>query len=187
MATTDISICNSALIMAGADDINSFNDNTVEAKLCRSTYADTRDGLMQYHPWRFSLKQADLGGELVTDPLFKWTYQYQTPQDLLRIIALEGDQDYEVYGDKIYTDAKPCRVVYQRVVPESDMPAYFVNCLKFHLAKIFALALQEDTGKMETFERVADKETARARSIDTQQQPNVSIPEKNFSLVNIRG
>ena len=33
MSVTDVSICNTALLMIGADDINSFSDNTTEAKL----------------------------------------------------------------------------------------------------------------------------------------------------------
>jgi hypothetical protein len=185
--TTSVGICNTALLMVGADEINSFSDNTTEAKLCSSVYADTKKTLLQYHPWRFSLKQVDLGGELVTDPLFKWQRQYQLPADLLRVISMEDDGDYEIYGDKLYTDVSPCRIVYQMNMTENKMPSYFIRCLNFHLARIFAISLQEDSGKMEMFDRAADKETARARSIDAQQQPNISIPEKNFSFLNVRG
>jgi hypothetical protein len=55
------------------------------------------------------------------------------------------------------------------------------------LAKLFSISLQEDPAKMQIFDQAADKETARARSIDAQQQPNITIPDKNFTLVNIRG
>ena len=185
--TTDISNCNTALIMVGADDINSFEDNTLQAKLCKNVYTDTKQTLLQYHPWRFSLKQKDLGGSLVTKPLFKWKNQFQLPADLLRIISIKDNEDYEVYENKILTDSSTCQIIYQYKVSESQMPSYFVRALQFHLARIFAISLQEDPAKMQMFDQAADKETARARSIDAQQQPNTSIPEKNFSLVNIRG
>lgn len=188
MATTDISIVNGGLVMVGADDITSFTDNTLEARLAKSIYTDTKQTLLQYYPWRFSLKQLDLGGALVGEPLFtKWRYRYKLPSNTLRIIALENEEDYEVFEDEVYTNASPCRIIYQFKVTEPEMPSYFIRALQFHLARIFSISLQEDANKMKLFEQAADKETARARQIDSQQQPNPSIPERNFSLLNIRG
>ena len=187
MAKTDISICSSALIMVGADEINSFDDATAEAKLASSVYTDTKNTLLQYHPWRFSLTQADLGGALLESPTFNWKYKHQLPPDILRIISIYGGQDYEVFEDNIYTNSNTCKIIYQRAVAEKDMPSYFVRSLQFHLARIFAISLQEDVGKMDMFDRSADKETRRARNIDSQQQPNSSIPDNNYSAINVRG
>jgi len=185
--TTDISICNTSLIMVGADDITSFSDNTVEAKLANSVYKDTKKTLLQYYPWRFSLRQVDLGGALSSPPDFSWNYQYQLPSDCLRIIQLENAQEYELYGRQIYTNVKPARVIYQRNVSEADMPSYFIRALNFHLARLFAMSLQEDGGKMNVFDRAADKETARARQLDAQQQPTQRIPDIAFTALNSRG
>lgn len=187
MTATEVSICNGGLLLVGADDINSFSDNTTEAKLCNSIYTDTKKILLQYHPWRFSLAQIDLGGALVSEPLFNWKYQYQLPADFLRVLYIKDDADYEIFGTKIYTDNTTCQIVYQSNVSESVMPAYFIRCLQFHLAKIFSLSLQEDLDKMSMFDRAADKETARARSIDSQQQPNKAISLVNYTLLNVRG
>lgn len=188
MATTDISIVNGSLVMVGADDINSFDDDTLEARLAKSVYTDTKQTLLQYYPWRFSLKQVDLGGALLEEPLFrKWKYKFQLPADTLRVISLEDEEDYEVLGDEIYSNVTPCRMIYQRKITEQDMPSYFVRTLQYHLAAIFSISLQEDKNKMDLFDRRADKETARARQIDAQQQPNQRISDKNFSLLNIRG
>lgn len=187
MATTDIGICNAGLIMVGADEINSFSDNTFEAKLANSVYTETKETLLQYYPWRFSLKQKDLGGALSAPPEFKWDYQYQLPSDCLRIIQLQYEENYEIYGRQIYTNASPCKIIYQRNVSEPDLPSYFVRSLQFHLARIFAMSLQEDPNKWTIFDRAADKETARARQLDAQQQPNQRIPDIAFSALNVRG
>ena len=187
MTTTGVSICNSALLMVGSDDINSFEDATIEAKVCKSIYEDTVQLLLQLHPWRFSLKQRDLGGKLSTDPEFKWANRYQLPSDMLRVIAIQGNVDYEIFGDMLYTDAGTAKIVYQARPDEQDMPSYFVRALQFHLASIFTLSLQEDARKAGAFDARADKETVRAKSIDTQQQTASSIPEENFSLLNVRG
>lgn len=187
MSLSKEKICNTALIMIGADEINSFSDNTAEAKLCNAVYKETKESLLQYHPWRFTLRQIDLGGALVGEPLFGWKYRYQLPSDLLRIISIESNADYEIYQDRIHTNASPCKIVYQFNVLENNMPSYFVVCLQYHLAKKFAMSLQEDSTKMQLFERTADRETGKARSIDSQQQPNSSIPDRNYSFLNVRG
>ncbi len=187
MATTNISICNSALILVGADEINSFSDATAEAKLANSVYTDTKQTLLQYHPWRFSLKQKDLGGALVTTPTFDWKYQHQLPSDLLRVIHLYGNDDYQIFGDKIYTNNSTCKMVYQADVLESEMPSYFIKAFQFQLARLFSMSLQEDINKMQAFDQAADKEMMRAKNIDSQQQPNQKIPDTNYSMLNIRG
>lgn len=187
MATTDVSICNAGLLMVGADEITSFSDNTFEAKLAASVYPETKETMLQYYPWRFSLKQTDLGGALVAPPEFKWDYQYQLPSDCLRIIQIENEQPYELYDRQVYTNATPCRIIYQRNISEPDLPSYFVRALQFHLARIFAMSLQEDATKWQVFDRAADKETARARQLDAQQQPNQRIPDIAFTSLTVRG
>ena len=44
MTTTSISICNEALSMIGAKAIQSFEDNTENARRCGAIYASTRRG-----------------------------------------------------------------------------------------------------------------------------------------------
>lgn len=187
MATTSISVCNTALVIVGAEEINTFDDATTEAKLANSVYTDTKNSLLQAHPWRFSLKQVDLGGRLTDIPEFDWSYQFQLPPDALRVIAMKDSADYEIYQDKLYTDQTEADIIYQADTSESDMPSYFIRCLQYQLAKLFAISLQEDTSKMQLFEKLADKEITRARNIDAQQQPNTKIPAVNFSLINVRG
>lgn len=188
MARTAVSICNSALLLVGADEINAFTDNTSEAKLCASLYEDVKESLLQSYPWRFSLSQYDLGGALVDVPVIdNWTKIYQLPPTLLRVIAIEDDEPYEVYGDKIYKNGSTCRIIYQRDLAETEFPSYFVQALKYHLAKMFSMSLQEDASKMQIFERFADRETQRARAIDSQQQPNSGIKDSEFTLITRRG
>jgi hypothetical protein len=174
--------------MAGAGDINSFDDAIDEARIARSVYATTKQTLLQQHPWSFSLIQLDLGGELVDDPLFKWRYKYQLPANLLRVIALENSEDYEIYGRQLYTDvSSPARIVCQLDITEDKMPSYFISSLELHLAKKFAVSLSDNMSKAQMFESMADKETARARNIDSQQKPLQAIPDRNFTLLTVRG
>ena len=186
MATTDKSLCNSALLLIGAEEINSFDDNTLSAKLAKQLYATTKDSVLQSFPWRFSLKQKDLGGRLVAQPIFDWQYQYQLPADLLRMIAMQDDRPYEIYGDKIYTDELACKIIYQVKTDEAEMPAYFQRALEFQLARLFAMSLQEDMQKANLFDSLAQKEIVKARGIDSQQQPNSFISDVTYSTINVR-
>ena len=188
MATTAVSICNAALFMAGSEDINSFSDNTEEARLAGSIYEDTKQFVLQYHPWRFSFFQKDLGGALIETPVTdEYDNIYQLPPDFLRLSHVDGNEDYKLFQDKIYTDANPCLITYQANISEGDMPAFFVRPLQFELASIFVLALQEDARKADLFEKRAKSELMRAKNIDAQQQPNEGIPDTNYTLLNIRG
>lgn len=185
MATTSTSLCNTALLLVGADVINSFSDNTASAQLANQVYSNTKESYLQSYPWMFSLKQAQLG-QLLEEPLFKWKYQYQLPNDFLRMLYMKDDAPYEIVGDKIYTDQKECIVLYQYNVIESEMPAYFVRAFEFQLARIFAISLQEDINKTTLFDQMATKENVKARSIDSQQKPNTFIPLVNYTTINVR-
>jgi hypothetical protein len=185
MGTTAVSNCNAAFLLIGADEINSLDEDTQEAKLANAVYDDTVEMLYQMYPWRFSLKYADLGGAVVATPeLYK--YQYQLPTDMLRLISLVGDYPYQVFSDRLHTDATVAKIIYQARISPEKMPAYFVRTLQYSLAKIFCMSLQEDSDKATMFDNMADKEMKRARSIDSQQQPNTSPPEVNYTLLNVR-
>jgi hypothetical protein len=119
--------------------------------------------------------------------LFKWDRKYQLPANVLRIINLEDNEEYEVFEDKLFTNVATARIVCQINTPEKDLPSYFIRALQFNLARLFAMSLQEDLAKMKMFDQSADKETARARNIDAQQQPNISIPDKNYTFLTVRG
>lgn len=188
MARTAITICNSALLLVGADEISSLSDTSNEGKLANALYEDVKDSLFQSYPWRFSLLQADLGAATGSTPVIEtWSEIFTLPADLLRVISIEDNQPYEVYGDEIYKNGSTCKIVYQKDVGEDEMPAYFVKALNYHLAAVFAISLQEDVNKMRMFEQMAEKETQKARAIDAQQQPNSGIQDTEFSLVNVRG
>lgn len=184
---TEVSICNSALLLNGGNEVTSLSEDSTEAKLCSSIYTDEKQSLLQSYPWRFSISMADLGGPVVTAPLFKWKYQYQLPSDFLRLLQMEEEAEYEIYGDKIYTDNSTCKIIYQANVTEQKMPAYFIVVLKMRMATLLSMSLHEDSTKFQLFEAAAQKEMMRARAVDSQQQISKQIPQKNFTFLNVRG
>lgn len=182
---SDVEICTAALLMTGADEINSFNDSTREAKICSVLYPETKEMMLQCHPWRFSVFQEKLT-RLATDPLFKFQYAYQLPPDMLQLLNVRYSPRYQVYKDQLFTDLDEVWIEFQMSVQEQDWPAYFVRSVQLEMAAILSIALSEDESKNELFRKEADTQMKRARFLDSKQQPNSVINRKNRTLVNVR-
>tara|TARA_R100001530_G_scaffold114015_1_gene80959 strand:+ start:206 stop:1021 length:816 start_codon:yes stop_codon:yes gene_type:complete len=55
MASSEVAICNSALIKLGAAEISSLSDTNKRAQLCNAQYSKLRDELLRSHPWNFAI------------------------------------------------------------------------------------------------------------------------------------
>lgn len=86
-----IQICRVALSLLGANPINSFDDKTTEAVLCRDTYPFARDSVLEEYEWKFARRTGQLN--LLDDdpppdrPDYRW---FQLPSDTLRVIQVLG-------------------------------------------------------------------------------------------------
>lgn len=180
-----LSICSAALLMIGADEITSFDDDSRAAKLCSSLYGTTRDELLQAYPWRFAIGQSRLA-QLVATPLFGYRYAYQLPADILRMIATAEGAPYSLQGGRLYTDMPAMEITYLYRPDENHLPAYFIRAVELKLAEILAVALQEDLNKSTLMAQKAREQIVRARAVDAQQQP-AQVPAFNqFSLAAVR-
>lgn len=84
MALSDINICNMALGKLGRsiNPIQSFTENSVEAKTCLLWYDQARRELLELHDWSFA--RARITMALHSDaPPSEWVYRYQMPSDCL--------------------------------------------------------------------------------------------------------
>jgi len=86
---SEVGICNLALSNIRAGSINSFDEASSQAQLCRLKYPVLRDQALEDAPWQFSHRLIALA--LLTDEVHGWTYVYQYPNDCLRINKLIGD------------------------------------------------------------------------------------------------
>ena len=188
--TSDINICNTGLLLIGADEITSFIDETREAKICNQLYSTARDTLLQKNIWRFALKTVQLSK--ITTPSenideFGFKNEFLVPSDSLRIIATDDpSDDYIIVADKILSNREDIRVMYQYVPNESKFPSYFRSALELELTAKFSLALAEDTGKYDRFRIAADLELIKAKNIDSQGQPVQTVGAHNLTLTSVR-
>jgi hypothetical protein len=83
---SEVDICNLALSNIRARSINSLNESSLQAQVCKLHYPVLRDQLLRDAPWQFSHKVSALA--LLNDDLFNWVYAYQYPSDCLYINRL---------------------------------------------------------------------------------------------------
>lgn len=203
MAAGDSSlrICSDALLMLGEKPISSFSEGTDSANICDRLYPNIRDALIQQYPWAFSFKKVVLSRTINT-PINEWKYEYQVPADRIgppravftsTAVGARPFQEWEIYEDKILTNATTIVVDYQFSVPENKMPVYFVQLLKYMMSWHLAEPLTDQASKAQYWQGVAvgaPSDNGRggyfrvAANIDGQGQTPQAI--EDFSLIAVR-
>lgn len=131
MATSDIQICNNALLRLGASTITSFGDGTTASNACDQVYSQARDALLRMHTWNFAIARVALAADSEA-PSFEYNYQYTLPSDFIRVQEIYGQVGgYTIEGSKILTDmAAPLNLVYvSRVTDTTQYDPLFVEAL----------------------------------------------------------
>lgn len=85
MSTSDVSICNGALIKLGEDTIVALTDETNRARALSVRYEPVRDAEIRRRRWRFSLKRVSLPA-LTDAPDSDFDFAYQVPEDYLGLV-----------------------------------------------------------------------------------------------------
>lgn len=184
---TALSICNTALLLVNANTINSFDDSTREAAMCKALYETTKDAILSKFPWSFSLFQETLA-QTSNAPLFDYTYEYQLPPGVIRVIKKDNlANDYRILKDKLFTDSNNVKLLFQKDPGVECYPAYFVRLLELKMAELLSKALVQDDQMGQIYQRDYLLAMREARGIDSQNSPNLAIPEHELSLTAVRG
>ena len=150
MANTAIDLCSKALLLVGANAIQSFQDGSKESSVCSSIYEITRDTLLTNRLWSFSLEQLDLA-QLNETPLRDWKYVYALPTQILRVKKVSGSKSFDIMGNKLYSNNQTVSIDCQKAVDVDQMPPYFQTALISELAAKLCVALLGDTSKYQLF------------------------------------
>lgn len=171
--SSEVQICNRALLEFGDLTITALTDDTDEGRFCKVYYPQLRDLLLYLHPWNFAMTRADLTGSVISDaPPFEWAYAYTLPTEppCLRAWELYGtDAEWIVEGGQLLTNLSEdvfLRYIAQITESGKFTPA-FVECLALLLASKGAARLAEDDKRsmllLEQFNKVA---LPKARSLN---------------------
>lgn len=176
MAATDITIVNAALVSAGLERINSFNDGNKRAEVASASYEKlVLDELGKYR-WNWAAKSEALS-KIAETPPDPWLYSYQLPADLLdlRTVKQYGEGvDYALTGSKVLTDAdngSAAVVAHFGYRPEEAVwPGWWSGPFIIRLEGVFLRSFGERHAEAEKRDERADKGFLTARRIDAQSQ-----------------
>lgn len=142
-------ICNMALGRVGLQRISSLTESSNIAVVCNLLYSQVRDQVLLHFPWNFAKSRASLT-QLADAPAFGYTYQYQLPNDCLRVITMnsENQVDQPVWikeGQYILTDETEAEIIYIRRVTETGLfTPLFIRALYVALAAELCITLASD-------------------------------------------
>lgn len=173
MDVSETTICNLALGKLGARRIIALTEESPEARACALHYEETRDEVLRHHRWNFAIKRQDLS-QLAIPPISGWSFQYQLPEDCLRMLELNGLTQtsnpgyWEVEGKKLLTNEESATIRYiARVTDCNQFDAIFVEALALRLAAKLAKPITGSSSMGEGLVTEYEKVTGgRARRVD---------------------
>ena len=160
--------------MVGHGPIASFTDGGAGANTADALYTTTYDSLLAQYRWRFASAKQTLN-RLTTSPLNEWKYAFQLPSNYIVGVGIHPRVDYEIYEDKLLTNAEAIDLDYVFRPDEARLPGYFQRLLEFNLASIFAIPVTDNSTKAEEYRKMFEDQLRRARYIDSQARPADAI------------
>jgi len=182
-----VSICNVALSQLGEKLIHSLDDESTNAILCNMFYDSARRTALQWHAWNFAVRRIELPRD-VSIPVYGFQYSYSLPADNLRLLQVDGGNDFKVEGNKILTNARTCFIKY--VSDINDVSAWsqaFINVMQAAMRKDLSFPITKDTGQASLAESLYDKALKQAKLIDTSEDGATRLGSGMPSLIAVRG
>lgn len=205
---SNITICNQALNLLGADVISSFSDTSNDAAtVCNNIYDTIKKQTLSLYPWSFALTKVQLARSSTT-PINEWSYQYDLPATAVsgtplqvynssatRVLPIQNyELLYTASGPTIATNESSIYIDYiTSGISEGLMPSYFVQLLVYMMAWHLAEPVTDQTTKADYWRTVAlgsITENGRggyfrqAMNIDGRGKPNYAIVD--FPLADVR-
>ena len=170
MATTDVTICNNALIKIGASRISALSDLSEKARILQEQYNKIRRDLLYAHPWNFAIKRDTVAAD-ATPPLFEWDNRFALPSDCLRVLSTDQDPgEWHVEGRFIVANSSTLNISY--IKDEADASTFtpgFAEVLSLKIAVDICYALTQSTTLLDGLMKQYERKLATVRSFDAQE------------------
>ncbi|MEX2450200.1 MAG: hypothetical protein WD407_05030 [Rhodospirillales bacterium] len=184
--TSDVGICNSALIKIGAKTITSLTEGSKNANACNEQFGKLRDDLLRSHHWNFATKRVQLA-RLTETPDFGFDYAYALPSDWLRTVSVHdndtgaGTVVYRIEGARLHTDADRVYLRYiARILDPNRMPSDFQEALAALLAWEMAIPIAQSNTLSELMRQRFERTARRARSVDAIEDVPERFPDGSW-------
>lgn len=142
-------IANKALGILGANQINSWDDETLEGEAVRKMYSSALDSVLAETDWTFAIKRSLLSLSEDKKPAWGEGNYFELPPDLIKIVdVMNRCVLWRREGNYIYSHAPEFGLVYvARCVDPTYYPSYFIDALACKLAVDMCYLLTNSTEK----------------------------------------
>lgn len=184
--TTKVDIANQALSLIGADSITSFEESSSTARRMKTIYDTSRKALLRMHPFNCSTKRIKLT-PLSVQPEFGYEYQYQLPDDLIRIIDA-NTEDYSIETDKLLSNQNTLHLVYVfDNKNEETFDTLFIECLVLYLASKISKPITGSQGNSDSLYMQCQELIKQAKAIQSQETPSRQFfTENDYTIITSR-
>lgn len=174
MATSPVQICSNALLLLGAQTINSFDDESDRTTLVANLWPNALEAILRSHPWNCATKRRQLTPDAAAPP-FDYAYQFTLPGDCLRILSVgeKGENpQYEVEGRKILFDESLLNLRYvYRNEDVASWDALLVQAAEAYVAMTCAYPITKSASMVDAMNALWAQKLAHARAVDGAEQP----------------
>lgn len=182
---TKIDLISNALILIGDTPVSSLTGGTRREVVADKLYDNIVQTELSKHRWTFARKQAQITKLVSTPPdPNTWNSVYQLPTDMVFLITVSPDANYQVYGDKLYSNSSADLYAdYIYNVAEADWPVYFAKVIEYALAMDFAASIRDSSAARGEMAAAYVNASRMARFTDSQQAPVKRIRSNPFASV----
>lgn len=177
---TKIKIISDALILLGEKPLSSLSEDRWGATVGSNLFERVYENELQSNRWRFAMKKEMLA-RLLDVPLNEWQYAFQLPSDCLLPIGVYPSQQYEIYSDRIYSNASELELDYMFKPEVTAVPRYFAQMLTFAMAREMAMPIKESQAAYGMSDQKYMEQRARAMFADAQGRPNRPFIDSPFT------
>ena len=197
MAISSVEIANIALTKLGASRIITMDDDVKQARAIRATFDPARRSELRAHNWTFAIVRKQLP-VLADPPNWGFNFQYQLPEDCLRVIQVSdlfagislddyrnGDRSsYAIEQHRIATDdGPPLKIRYIRDVTDAgQFDAVFCQALAARLAMELCEEITQSNTKMQWLQGVYKSVMMEAIRVDAIERPPNPLPDSEWVL-----
>lgn len=144
-----LDIANKALGILGANQIRTWEDETLEGEAVRKMYQPALDSVLAETDWTFAIKRQLLLLSEDKKPAWGEGNYFQLPDDMIKIVdVMNRYVEWRREGNYIYSRASEFGLVYvARCVDPTYYPSYFIDALSSKLAVDMCYLLTNSTEK----------------------------------------
>lgn len=162
MALTDVKICQKALTLLGAEQIQSLNEENDRSKTCNLLYPEIKKDALSQNTWNFATAKRELN-KLAQDPINEYDNQFDLPNDMvlgpIKVFSNKQSrnptQRWKIANNKLMTNKDEIYMDYVANVDEHRFPSYFTKFLYHALAAELAKNITDQTTTAQFYYQMA--------------------------------